>query len=81
METLGQHSVYWGIDPAPTPLFLAKPPPPLKSAKCASPPFLGNHTYLLVFRKIPSLKFGFFHELQKYLSFFSFISILSFKNN
>ena len=28
METLGQHSVYWGIDPAPTPLFLAKPPPP-----------------------------------------------------
>ena len=78
METLGQHSVHWGIDPAPPllkntppPLFLAKSP--LKSAKCASPPFFGNHTYILVFRKIPSLKFGLFQELQKYLSFFSVI--------
>ena len=40
------HSVQWGINPpppqkkTPPPAFL--PSPPLKSANCPSPPFLGN---------------------------------------
>ena len=40
--SLCSHSVHLGINPPPQkhhPIFLAKPPPPLKSANCPSPPF------------------------------------------
>ena len=43
------HSMHWGINPPQKhhPLFFAKPP--LKSASCPSPPFLGNSTLYVVF--------------------------------
>ena len=49
----------------------SKAPPPLKSTKCLSPPFLGNsHLYTVFFREPPSpLKVQFFSGPQKYSSF------------
>ena len=50
------HSLHWGIKlprlKNSPPLFLANPPL-LKSANCLSPPFLGNHPSILVFREPP----------------------------
>ena len=54
-STRNTHNVHWGINLTPfilkntTHFFLAKPP--LKSANCPRPCFLGNPPYILVFRE------------------------------
>ena len=86
------HSVRWGINSSsktPPPSFLRSPP--LKSANCQCPHFLGNPAFILVFRD-PLLKFRFFSEPPKNkvhtndtktpfgVIFFILNSILSFKS-
>ena len=57
METLGQHSVHWGIDPAPPsskippPSFL--PSPPLNLQNVQAPPFLAITPIYWFFVKSP----------------------------
>ena len=60
--------------PPPTkapPLFLAKAPPRLKTAKCPSPHFLGNSPLYIVFFRESPLKSRFFSEPQKFSCFSS----------
>ena len=55
-----KHSVHWGINaPSKTPPSPFLPSPPLKSANCQSPPFLGNPPHILVFREPPLWKSDF----------------------
>ena len=65
--------MHWGCQLSlknPTPSFL-RSPPPLKSAKCPSLPFLGNFPLLIGFFVNRPLKIRFFSEPQKYSSFSS----------
>ena len=62
-EVDSNHIVCIGLSPPTpchkntTPFFLVSPPQICKPSK---PPFLGNPTYILLFRDLPPLKIGFF---------------------